>query len=133
MGDGFGTKVGKGIRSVIEKRQSIFYFEYPCHSPAEKRWFMMRVNPFQLNGTNYFYISLTNSSAAHSWPCHFITPDGLIAKKLRANESGLLISEVDIGVKYYDASKPFRMDAIKGKLNSGEIVEDERSKKRTIH
>lgn len=84
-------------------------------------------------GTNYYYISLTNSSAAHSWPCHFITPDGLIAQKLKANVPGLLISEIDISEKYYDASKSFRMGAIKGKLNSGEIVEDKRSKDRTIH
>ena len=26
-------------------------------------------------------MSLANSSAAYSWPCHFITPDGLIAQK----------------------------------------------------
>jgi len=72
--------------------------------------------------TNYFYMSLTNSSAAESWPCHFITPDGLIQNKLALNTPGILISDIDINVKYYDASEPFRQDAINGKLNSGKII-----------
>ncbi len=60
MEDDCGTKAGKGIRSVIEKHEPIFYLEYPCHSPDEKRWFMMRVTPFQVGGMNYFVISHQN-------------------------------------------------------------------------
>jgi deaminated glutathione amidase len=74
--------------------------------------------------TNYFYMSLTNSSSPESWPCQFITPDGLIQNKLSANIPGVLISEMDLAVQYYDASKEFRSDAIRGKLNSGETVQD---------
>jgi len=80
--------------------------------------------------TNYFYMSLTNSSAAHSWPCHFITPDGLIAAKLPANEAGILYSEIDPDKKYYDASRPFRDSAINGILYSGQPVDDPRSQNR---
>jgi len=80
--------------------------------------------------TNSFYMSLTNSSAPFSWPCYFITPDGLVSKKLPANEMGILISDIDISKKYYDASHPYRMDAINGKLNSGETVTDPRSSDR---
>jgi len=57
MGDDFGSKAANGIRSVIQKKESIFYFEYPCHSPEMKRWFMMRVTPFQLSDKFYFVIS----------------------------------------------------------------------------
>jgi predicted amidohydrolase len=81
--------------------------------------------------TNYFYISLTNSSATESWPCHFITPDGLIQNKLQKNEPGILISEIDISKKYYDASRKFRNKSINGILNSGTTVNDPRSKNRT--
>lgn len=81
--------------------------------------------------TNYFYMSLTNSSALESWPCHFITPDGLIQNKLPANIPGVLISDIDISTKYYDASKEYRSDAIRGKLNSGETVHDTLSSNRT--
>lgn len=80
--------------------------------------------------TNYFYMSLTNSSAPESWPCHFITPDGLIQNKLQANIPGVLISDVDTSVRYYDASAEYRSDAIRGKLNSGETVKDTLSEKR---
>jgi hypothetical protein len=69
-------------------------------------------------------MSLTNSSAPYSWPCYFITPDGLIANKLPANKAGILISSIDKTIKYYDASRPFRMDAINGKLNSGDVIKE---------
>jgi hypothetical protein len=82
-------------------------------------------------GVNYFYMSLTNSSALLSWPCHFITPDGLIQNRLTPNEPGILISDVDLSVKYYDASGEFRNDALKGKLNSGITVKDTLSVNRT--
>jgi len=77
--------------------------------------------------TNAFFMSLTNSSAPYSWPCHFIQPDGLIEQKLPRNEPGILYADIDINKKYYDASKPYRMDAINGKLHSGTTIIDERS------
>lgn len=84
--------------------------------------------------TNYFYMSLTNSSAPESWPCQFITPDGLIQNKLAENVPGILISDIDISDEYYDASKEYRQDAIKGKLNSGVTVKDPLSSDRSsIH
>ena len=83
--------------------------------------------------TNYFYMSLTNSSSTESWPCHFITPDGLIQNTLPMNRPGILISEVDIHREYYDASEPFREDAMNGKLNSGETLPEEFSENRTGH
>ena len=81
--------------------------------------------------TNYFYISITNSSAQESWPCHFITPNGLIQNKLPLNKADVLISEVDLSKNYYDASRQFREKSINGILNSGELTEDKHSKNRT--
>jgi hypothetical protein len=83
--------------------------------------------------TNGFFMSLTNSSAPYSWPCHFITPDGMIVKKLPANKPGIMISTIDISKKYYDASAVFRSEAIEGKLNSGNIVSDPKSENRTSY
>jgi len=34
-----------GIRSVLAGSKPGFILEYPCHSPAERRWFQMRVTP----------------------------------------------------------------------------------------
>ena len=56
MGDEFGANAAEGIRSVLNGGQPEFYLEYPCHSPDEKRWFMMRVAPLQLNEAGYFVI-----------------------------------------------------------------------------
>lgn len=81
-------------------------------------------------GINHFYMSLTNSSSPESWPCYFITPDGLVKNKLEPNIPGVLISDINMDDKYYDASKSFRMDAINGKLNSGETVIDSLSSNR---
>jgi deaminated glutathione amidase len=84
-------------------------------------------------GINHFFMLLANSSTRYSWPNHFITPDGRIAKKLKPDHPGVLIAAIDVSQKYYDASAPFRADAIHGKRNSGETVSDERSKNRTVY
>jgi nitrogen-specific signal transduction histidine kinase len=45
------SEAGRGIREVLEGRRDAFEFEYPCHSPTEKRWFLLYVTPLRLNGT----------------------------------------------------------------------------------
>jgi diguanylate cyclase (GGDEF)-like protein len=37
------NNASQGISEVISGKRDSFYFEYPCHSPDEQRWFMMRV------------------------------------------------------------------------------------------
>lgn len=39
------AKTYAGIFDVIEGRVDAFVYEYPCHSPTEKRWFLMRMGP----------------------------------------------------------------------------------------
>jgi len=60
MGDEFGLEAGEGIKKIIAGEQEGFYFEYPCHSPAEIRWFVMRVTSFQLEENVYYVISHQN-------------------------------------------------------------------------
>ncbi|GAB6097797.1 hypothetical protein JCM14469_40510 [Desulfatiferula olefinivorans] len=40
-------KAARGIRDVIRGNLEEFTLEYPCHSPTEKKWFFMRVNPIR--------------------------------------------------------------------------------------
>ena len=40
-----GNIVASGIESVLKKENPEFIYEYPCHSPKEKRWFRMIVTP----------------------------------------------------------------------------------------
>jgi deaminated glutathione amidase len=82
-------------------------------------------------GVNHMFISLNNASAEHSWQSRFITPDGLVAAELPLDQPGVMVNLVDTGKKFYDASGPFRLDCINGKLNSGETVDDPQSKERT--
>jgi two-component system, cell cycle sensor histidine kinase and response regulator CckA len=35
--------VGRGIQEVITNRRDEFEIEYPCHSPSQERWFVVRV------------------------------------------------------------------------------------------
>lgn len=39
--------VANGIRDIMNNRIDEFELEYPCHSPTEKRWFVVRVSSFR--------------------------------------------------------------------------------------
>jgi len=43
--DEYAAQALEGLESVIEGERDIFTLEYPCHSPEEKRWFLMRAAP----------------------------------------------------------------------------------------
>lgn len=40
----------EGLRSVLSGQREEFTFEYPCHSPTERRWFVARVTRFSAGG-----------------------------------------------------------------------------------
>lgn len=44
-GDSAAQRTVEGLQAVLEGGSMLFELEYPCHSPAEARWFMMRVVP----------------------------------------------------------------------------------------
>jgi PAS domain S-box-containing protein len=46
-GDGDGPAIAAGIRAVLAGLRDGFEAEYPCHSPSEQRWFLMRATRFQ--------------------------------------------------------------------------------------
>ena len=83
--------------------------------------------------TNYFWVSMSNSSGYYSpYPSCFIQPDGMIVRQLRANRPGLMVNTVDLGRKFYDPMADFRDMAISGKLNNArQAVNDPRSRMRT--
>lgn len=83
--------------------------------------------------SNHMFASVNNSSAPHSWESIFITPDGLMSKRLTLDEPGVMVNRVDTHKRYYDASGAYRMDSINGKWHSGQTVEDKRSKDRLAY
>jgi len=80
--------------------------------------------------TNYFWVSMANSSGYYSpYPSCFIQPDGEIVRQLRSNRAGVMVNTVDLGRKFYDPMTDFRVLAINGKLsNNPKTVTDPRSR-----
>ena len=77
---------------------------------------------------NYLWISCSNSSAQEScWGSFAVRPDGVVAGRLVKNTDDILLSRIDTGKKFYDATKDWRKRAMQGILHSGETVRDPRS------
>ena len=45
--DDTATAAAAGIRAVLAGDREEYTLEYPCHSPDERRWFLLRVNPLE--------------------------------------------------------------------------------------
>jgi len=43
--DEYAADALEGLVAVIDGERDVFTLEYPCHSPEEKRWFLMRAAP----------------------------------------------------------------------------------------
>jgi len=83
-------------------------------------------------GANYMWISVNNTSARESCVASFfVTPDGLIAGRLRCNQAGILLNTLDDKSHFYDASAAWRNRCIRGVYHSGTLVRDRRSAVRT--
>ena len=84
-------------------------------------------------GTNYFWVSMANSSGYYSpYPSCFIQPDGKIAAQLGFNRAGMMVNTVDLSKRFYDPSAKFRTMAMKGRLSNGPgSIKDPRSRNRT--
>ncbi|MDX1795502.1 MAG: diguanylate cyclase [Hydrogenovibrio sp.] len=59
-GDVYAIEAYDGIRNVMHHIRDEFSFEYPCHSPEEKRWFLMRVKRLIDNSKDMLVLSHTN-------------------------------------------------------------------------
>ncbi|MCK5114656.1 MAG: carbon-nitrogen hydrolase family protein [Phycisphaerae bacterium] len=94
--------------------------------------FIMRQTMQCRAATNYFWISMTNSSARYApYPSCFIRPDGKIVKQLPMNRPGLMTNTVNLNKTYYDLMATFRNAALKGALTNGQTIHDPRSQNTT--
>ena len=59
-GDSSAGEAAKGITDVLRGTRASFNLEYPCHSPDQKRWFMMRVSPLRDGSADLFVITHHN-------------------------------------------------------------------------
>jgi len=83
--------------------------------------------------TNYFWVSMSNSCSYYcAYPSCVIQPDGKIIKELNFHGPGIMINTIDTKKVLYDASGPFRGQAMKGQLYTGKPTGHARSKNRKI-
>ncbi len=62
-GDHDGRRVADGIRRVVGGTQPRFDFEYPCHTPAGERWFVVRVTRSPDTGRPFVVVAHEDVSA----------------------------------------------------------------------
>ena len=78
------------IRAVIEGRARELYLEYPCHSPDEQRWFIMRCCPLEEIGDLFVitHENITERKLAEMQVEALATTDGLtgLANRRRFDE-----------------------------------------------
>lgn len=51
--DEHAARAVEGIEALLSGEKETFSFEYPCDSPTEERWFMMRASRFRHDGAVY--------------------------------------------------------------------------------
>lgn len=55
--DEYADTAAEGLRVVLsDDGDDLFSFEYPCHSPDERRWFLMYARGFELDGERYAHV-----------------------------------------------------------------------------
>ena len=59
-GDTLASDAAQGMLDVVNGGRSFYEIEYPCHSPSEQRWFIMRVCRVQEATSDLFVISHHN-------------------------------------------------------------------------
>jgi len=77
LGDDSAGDAAECIRKVLRRETDHAELEYPCHSPTEQRWMMMRVTPFDGEGPTRAVVSHDDVTARK------------IAERLTREQSGL--------------------------------------------
>jgi PAS domain S-box-containing protein len=93
---GEAIRVAGGIRSVLDGRASRFAIEYPCHSPTERRWFLLTASPTagdQRNGVVLMHLDISaqkRAEEAHS----------MLAQALEQSPESIAITDIDGRIGY---------------------------------
>lgn len=57
VGDELAAEAAQGLGEVLQGQHPFFEFEYPCHSPQQPRWFMMRVDRLHASPQALFVVT----------------------------------------------------------------------------
>jgi hypothetical protein len=113
--------------------QLVFHSFYNARSPG--RGILTDIMPATVKtraASNNVWVSANNSSAFYQlWPSLLVQPDGITLATLKRHTAGVMVNRVNTLKEYYDPAGPNRDRAMAGILNSGKLVRDPRSRKRT--
>ena len=96
-GDSLAGEAARGISDVLSGKLATFYYEYPCHTPAERRWFMMRACRLKDDSNSLFVIShadITKRKLAEERAEHMARHDPLTGLANRRYFNEFLSSEL---------------------------------------
>jgi diguanylate cyclase (GGDEF)-like protein/PAS domain S-box-containing protein len=93
-GEEAAAAAGAGIRALLDGSRESLWLEYPCHSPAERRWFAARGTVFEQDGRRFVVMTHEN-----------VTDRKLAEEALRASETSLrqVLEALPIGLWLLDA------------------------------
>ncbi len=112
------SQAAEGIREVLAGRRERFSLEYPCHSPTEKRWFLLAATALvldgRISGVIVSHLPITDRKLAEQ---------SLIQNEMRLNQAqqlarvGSFERDLDTGQGYW-SDELFRMIGLPPKASS---------------
>lgn len=102
QGDALASEAAQGMLDVVQGRRVAYEMEYPCHSPHEQRWFIMRVSHLQDAPYNLFVVShhnITQRKLAEERAEHLAMHDPLTGLANRRYFDAFLTGELRRGVR----------------------------------
>ena len=124
-----GAEVARGVRAVLNGDAPSFSIEYPCHSPTQRRWFLMKVTRLATgysHGAVVMHVDVSNERRSE---------EGLRASELRFRQMSESIADVFFLVDIQNRRVLYMspaFEAITGHSSAG-VCEDPEAWYRAIH
>jgi DNA-binding CsgD family transcriptional regulator len=92
-GDEAGELTAIGIRKVLSGKLQAFNMQYPCHSPTEERWFVVRVVKLKATGVPQVVVSHENITPVIS------AHEDLKKKEMELSQQKKMLEDSNIALK----------------------------------